>query len=222
MIEKIPSSPGIYRITNSFTGDKYIGSAIHLKRRWDFHIYQLERGKHHNPRMQRAWSKYGSSCFYFEPIEILSESSDLLSREQEYLTNLDVANRKDYYNICGVAGSNLGVKRSDETRVRMSKAQKGRTFKPETIEKMRQAKLGKALSDEHKKKIGQSCAGLKINRPFGIINKRVRKLTDEQVIELRKLRGAGVSWSKLATDFNVDFSACRRAALGITYKDVKI
>ena len=222
MIKVIPFSAGIYKITNIATGDKYIGSAVNLKKRYDFHVYQLQRGSHHNPRMQRAWNKYGSDCFHFEPIEILDNPASLLAKEQEYLTSLDAANKKDYYNICGVAGSNLGVKRSDATKARMSAAQRGRTFKPETIEKMRQAKLGKALSNEHKKSLSKSRKGKSIDRPHGIINQKVRHLTNEQVIELRKLRSVGVSWSKLATAFNMDFSACRRAALGITYKDIKI
>jgi group I intron endonuclease len=220
MIKVIPSSAGIYRITNIATGDKYIGSAVNLKRRYDFHVYQLEGGSHHNPRMQRAWNKYGSDCFCFEPIEILDNPASLLVKEQEYLTALDVAKRKDYYNICGIAGSNLGVKRSDATKTRMSQAQKGRTFKPETIEKMRQAKLGKALSDEHKKKIGASCAGKKINRPHGIINQKLRKFSNEQVIQIRKLRADGMSWSKLSSAFDMNISSIRRVALGLVYKDV--
>jgi group I intron endonuclease len=220
MIKVIPPSAGIYKITNIATGDKYIGSAVNLKKRYDFHVYQLQRGAHHNPRMQRAWNKYGADCFQFEPIEILDNPANLLAREQEYLTSLNVANKKDYYNICGVAGSNLGVKRSDTTKARMSAAQRGRTFKPETIEKMRQAKLGKALSDEHKKKIGASCAGKKINRALGIINTRLRKLSNEQVIEVRKMRTNGASWCELSNAFNMGKSAVRRVALGLVYKDV--
>jgi group I intron endonuclease len=220
MIKVIPSSAGIYRITNIATGDKYIGSAVNLKRRYDFHVYQLERGSHHNPRIQRAWNKYGSDYFCFEPIEILDNPASLLAKEQEYLTALDVANRKDYYNICGIAGSNLGVKRSDATKARMSQAQKGRTFKPETIEKMRQAKLGKALSDEHKKSLSKSRAGKSINRPHGIINIRLRKLSNKQVIEVRKMRANGASWCELSNAFGMGKSAVRRIALGLAYKDV--
>ena len=220
MIKIITPSAGIYKITNIATGDKYIGSAVNLKKRYDFHVYQLQRGSHHNPRMQRAWNKYGADCFHFEPIEILDNPANLLAREQEYLTSLDVANKKDYYNICGVAGSNLGVKRSDATKARMSQGQKGRTFKPETIQKMRQAKLGKALNDEHKKNIGASCAGKKINRPLGIINKKLRKFSNEQVIQIRKLRADGMSWSGLSSAFNMNISSIRRVALGIVYKDV--
>lgn len=220
MIKAIPTAAGIYKITNIATGDKYIGSAVNLKRRYDFHVYQLQRGKHHNPRMQRAWNKYGSDCFCFEPIEILSNSANLLSKEQEYLTSLDVANKKDYYNICGVAGSNLGVKRSAETKIKMSEAQRGRTFSPETIEKMRKSKLGKALSDEHKNNLSKSRKGKSINRPLGIINTRLRKLSRSEVIEIRKMRMSGASWLELSTTFNMSKSAIRRVALSISYKDI--
>jgi len=76
-----------------------------------------------------------------------------------------------------------GIKRSKETRERMSRAQKGRTFSEETkkkmgqhrlgkkhtkesIEKMRQAKLGKTLTEEHKNKIGDAQRGTK-NHMYG-------------------------------------------------------
>jgi fatty acid/phospholipid biosynthesis enzyme len=61
--------------------------------------------------------------------------------------------------------------KSEETRRKISEAKKGQpsTWKgkspsPESREKMRQAKIGKKLSDEHKKKIGLANVGSIANR----------------------------------------------------------
>ena len=53
---------------------------------------------------------------------------------------------------------------SDEKRAKLSKAHKGRKYPPrskETLERMRQAQLGKKHSEEHKKKIGLGGLGKK-------------------------------------------------------------
>lgn len=54
--------------------------------------------------------------------------------------------------------SNKGRTRSEETRIKISQAKKGVKIvkTPEHIEKIRQAKLGKPLSDEHKEKLRQA------------------------------------------------------------------
>lgn len=106
-------------------------------------------------------------------------------------------------------------------RENMRRTMPFREISDETREKMRQAKLGKKLTQEHKDNIGRAARGKKINRPLGIINRRIRRLSDDQVRQLRRERARGRSWSELARMFGMDQSACRRAAIGKTYRDVK-
>ena len=138
---------GIYSIEHVASGRLYIGSAVDLHSRWAQHTRELEGGWHGNQKLQNAWVKYGEYAFRFAVIEICP-AARLIEREQHYIDTLD-----PHYNIAKIAGNHLGVKRSAETRKRLSESAKGRKFSLETRAKMRAAKLGTKLSDEHRKNI---------------------------------------------------------------------
>ena len=57
---------GIYKITCLQNGRVYVGQAINIKDRWTSHMQCLNRNKHHNIHLQRAWNKYGEECFKFD------------------------------------------------------------------------------------------------------------------------------------------------------------
>lgn len=63
---------------------------------------------------------------------------------------------------------NLGKKASEETRAKMSAVRKGRKMSPEAIEKLRQSKIGKPLSEAHKKAISETlkAKSKNLNWPF--------------------------------------------------------
>lgn len=46
----------IYKITNIITGQIYIGSTYHFKKRRREHFGDLSRGKHGNPKLQRSYN----------------------------------------------------------------------------------------------------------------------------------------------------------------------
>src|SRR5689334_10397216 len=56
---QIPSVSGIYQIRCVRTGKIYVGSAVNLRARWDFHRRALAINQHHNPHLQAAWNLYG-------------------------------------------------------------------------------------------------------------------------------------------------------------------
>ena len=109
---------GIYKITNTVTGKFYIGSAVNIKIRWAVHRSQLGANKHHNRHLQNSWNKHGEYSFTFEVLECC-EKERLIEREQFYIDN-----EKPAYNISPTAGNSLGVKRTDETKRKMSEAMK--------------------------------------------------------------------------------------------------
>ncbi len=76
---------GIYKITNTATGDFYIGQSKDLRTRIYSHKNYLERGKHHNQRLQADWTEYGNSNFVFETIETVENPADLLGREDYHI-----------------------------------------------------------------------------------------------------------------------------------------
>lgn len=118
---------GIYQIRNLVNDKVYIGSAVDFGKRWNSHICSLNDQHHHSQKLQRAWDKYGIDAFKFEILEELVFPVNypkalvkeyLLGREQYYLDTILHANLQDSYfelngyNICRVAGSNLGFKHS--------------------------------------------------------------------------------------------------------------
>lgn len=116
---------GVYSITNVANGKRYIGSARSFVYRWKKHKCELRAGVHHCEPLQRAWIKYGEDSFVFEKIALCA-ITDLLAVEQDRIVSISPE-----YNVCRIAGSNIGVKRSAETLLKMSASQKGKPRSPE-------------------------------------------------------------------------------------------
>lgn len=81
---------GIYSITNSINGKKYIGStAKSFITRFTQHISKLRLNKHHCGHLQFAWNKYGEDSFIFSVEEVLEDMDNLLNKEAEYIEKYD-------------------------------------------------------------------------------------------------------------------------------------
>lgn len=99
---------GVYEISNLVNGKRYIGSAVSFKKRWGVHRSYLRKGTHHSKKLQSAWAKYGETAFRFNPLLVCGKS-DLVFFEQRCLDSM-----APEYNLCKVAGSQLGVKHTPE------------------------------------------------------------------------------------------------------------
>ena len=110
---------GIYCWINSSNGKSYVGSSQNIARRLKqyYSIYHLT--KHNGMNINRALLKYGYSSFNLHILEYC-DPADLICREQYYMDLL-----KPEYNILKTAGSSLGFKYSEESRVKMSNAKIG-------------------------------------------------------------------------------------------------
>lgn len=161
------SCSGIYEITNTTNGHRYIGSAKNIATRWYKHRRRLRKNEHHNAHLQNAWNKYGENSFRFDVLTYCPSPS-LLYFEQIFLDE-----EQPEYNICRKAGNTSGRPCSNETRRKISKAHigivtfSGRKHTDEAIEKMRQAKLGnrysegREITDKTRRKMSESAK----NRP---------------------------------------------------------
>lgn len=149
---------GVYAIRNSVNGKVYVGSTVNFKRRWQIHRIHLSRGSHHSVRLQNAWNKYGSAAFEWIVLEIVPETT-LLTREQFWLDHFQSAEQYVGYNVSPTARSVLGIKRSPETKEKISAAHTGMQASEEARRNMSLAATGKIVSLEAKIKMrlaGQS------------------------------------------------------------------
>ncbi len=133
---------GVYEISCTATGKRYIGSAKSFSHRWKAHRFHLDRGTHHSPHLQAAWNKYGADSFAFRVL-IISKPEHAVMYEQAAMDAFDPE-----FNVARIAGSCLGVKRSDETRAKLAAAKignqhtRGMKLSPEARAKIAAGKLG--------------------------------------------------------------------------------
>lgn len=109
---------GIYTISSP-SGKLYIGSAINLARRKIQHFHGLRNKVHANSILQKAFNKYGEENLIFKEI-IHCSVANLLLYEQIAIDAFEPA-----YNIAKIAGSSLGIKRSESTKMKLSLAKTG-------------------------------------------------------------------------------------------------
>jgi group I intron endonuclease len=153
---------GIYKITNTVNGKFYIGSSQDIERRWRDHRSALNHNKHHTAHLQSAWNKYGEESFSFAII-FRCQPDELLDYEQAYFSEL-----KPQYNHGFVAGSSLGIKRSEASKLKLSLAhigkpsgRKGKPLSEETRAKLSKAHKGKKITftDAHRENLSKAGMG---------------------------------------------------------------
>ena len=138
---------GIYNITSP-SGKIYVGQSINLEKR--FGEYFKIANCIEQVRLYRSLEKYGSSNHIFEIIEEC-KTQDLNRRERYW---------QDSYSVLGERGLNcrltetedISGKLSESTKLKISKALKGRVLTEEHKQKLSISCRGKVHSEETKKK----------------------------------------------------------------------
>lgn len=151
-IKIYPKNPCIYTITNKNNNKIYVGSAKNFKERFNKHYLDLLYNRHHSSHLQNSWNKYGAENFIIRVIEETT-INNLIEREQYYIDTFESYNQEKGYNMRRLANSSLGIKRSEETRRKMSIAQSKRKHSEETRKKQSLTKLRVFLGNESLKVI---------------------------------------------------------------------
>ena len=175
----------IYCITCLTNGKMYIGQTSKtIEERFQSHIHKAEIGK--NYALYRAIRKYGPENFTIEEVMFVeAPTKEELKQKLDYLERRFIARydtlRHGYNMTIGGDGS-IGLSWSKESRKKLGKSLKGRKFTEEHRKKISEAKRGKKrppLSDEWKRKIGESCKGHRA--PYKGV-----KLTEERKEKIRQ------------------------------------
>ena len=117
---KLPRETGVYAIFNTISHKFYIGSTSEaFLIRFRGHKNAFKVGIHHNQHMQREYDKYGFDKFKFIILE-KCPPEECIIKEQCYLDTLNPS-----YNMCPLARSSRGVKRSKELKEHFSQMRMG-------------------------------------------------------------------------------------------------
>ena len=107
---------GVYKITNTITGDFYVGSSKNVKKRWASHKCTSTWNKCKNNTMYIDMRKYGLDKFDFQVIEE-AEIGQLKEKEQQFIETL-----KPTYN--SIRASGLDIERRKEYKKEYHKSDK--------------------------------------------------------------------------------------------------
>lgn len=148
----------VYKHTSP-SGKIYIG-ITHLKpeHRWG----KDGKGYKNNEHLTNAIKKYGWNNFKHEILFDGLTKEEAEQKEIELIAYYKSNQSKRGYNLDN-GGKCVGT-HSDQTKKKLSEANKGKHHSEETKRKMSQSGKGRIFSDEHKQKISESLTG--ITRPY--------------------------------------------------------
>lgn len=220
---------GIYGFFDKKNGKCYIGSSVDVFKRRTSHKCRLRKGTHTNTILQNSWTKYGESNFDWSFIEPVANKNELIEREQVWV---DIFPDACLFNIERVVKS-YQTERRISVRQRASERMKGNKYavgnKPIITEEQKVAisnKLkGTRHSDESYKIAAEKRKGYKPTQESRIkqsISARSKKpiidktiveslkpgsgnwkLTEDKVLEIRKLYSEGMLGTDLCVMFGV-------------------
>ena len=127
MSNKMEKICGIYKITNTITGDFYIGSSKDVKHRWASHKWPSNWNEQPNNPMYLDMKKYGTDKFIFEILAEV-EINKLKEAEQQFIETL-----KPTYNSCNAKG--LDIERKKEYKKEYQKTDKGKESQRKSMKK---------------------------------------------------------------------------------------
>lgn len=140
------SKSGIYSITNTHNGKRYIGKSVDLAKRKQMHLWELKNNEHFNPHLQRAWNNE-QEAFKFEIIE-LCDIEKLNDREIYWIAHYDTTNMENGYNICSGGQGTTGRPCTEDMKRKISEKNTGRKCSSEVIKKRAESKRKHMEEDE--------------------------------------------------------------------------
>jgi group I intron endonuclease len=215
----------IYIIRNKTNSKLYVGQTNNMKRRQGRHKYEAFT-KLNNKPIYRSIRKYGLDNFEF--IEIEQHTKETIDEAEQFWVQFFRSNKKEFgYNLTGGGQlatktvvikprtpSMLGKHHSEETKQSMSEQRQGagNSF------------FGKQHSQQSKQLMSQNPNRKFFGADNPFYGKKIlgsansfAKLTDEIVLQARKLHREGMTFVQLSKMLNVSESAISRAIRGITW-----
>ena len=134
---------GVYKITNTITGDFYIGSSKDVKHRWARHKCKSSLNEHPNNPMYLDMKKYGTDKFEFQILEEV-EIDKLKETEQQFIEML-----KPAYNSNNANG--LDVEKRKKSNEKFQKSDKRKEYQREYQKSDKYKEYHKEYNKEYEK-----------------------------------------------------------------------
>ena len=166
---------GVYKITNTITGEFYIGSSKNVKKRWREHKSPSTWMGYPNSTMYQDMQKYCVDKFKFEIIE---ETTELKQREQYWMDLL-----KPKYNNYNAKG--IDIERCKKAKEKYFQSEKGKKTSKEYSQsekgreahkKYQQSEKGRETNKKAAKKyLYQLCVYNGVTLTLNALSKRFRR-----------------------------------------------
>ena len=138
----------IYRVTNTINGKVYIGQTQRsIKLRWSEHC-RLTKSKHRSA-IRCAIAQYSPAAFKVETIDTAVTIEELNEKEVFWIKTLDTMSPNGYNLDSG--GKNRLFCAETKQKMSMAKRGKSRLVSEEERKNRSAARIGKPLSEKHKK-----------------------------------------------------------------------
>ena len=135
----------VYKITNTITGDFYIGSSKNVKRRWAAHKCKSSWKRFSNNPLYQDMKKYGLNKFVFEILAEV-EPEKLKETEQQFIEKL-----KPTYNQINANG--LNVEKRKEYMRKYNKSDKGKEKRKEYEKSDKRKKYKKEYQTKYRSQL---------------------------------------------------------------------
>jgi len=184
----------------------YIGIGVHIKRAYS----KTHRNKH--------WQSIVSKTEY--RVEILFDEIDYEFAKEKEIEFIAIYGRKEdggvLCNITKGGDGCLGLKHTEEAKLKMSIPNKGKIISEEQRRRVSEVHKGKKLSEEHKRKLSEVRKGMGLGVKLSEERKqkmresakrgeqqKASKLSEKDVIKIRELSKMGFSQRKISKMFNM-------------------
>ena len=160
---------GIYKITNTVTGDFYIGSSKNIKKRWTEHKCKSTWNDNPNSPMYQDMKNYGTDKFEFQVLEEVEESF-LKEKEQQFIETLNPT-----YNDRNAKG--LDIERNKEYNKEYNKSDKRKKYNKEYNKSDKRKEYQKEYEKTEKRKKYKKEYDKEYNNQLCYFNNEVLTLT---------------------------------------------
>lgn len=198
---------GIYAIINKINGKLYVGSSKNMLNRYNGHVYDLKKGKHHSIYLQRSVDKHGLKNFKFKVLELIDDISILHDREQYWLDYYESYNHEVGYNISPSAHGGVFA---NETKEKIRE-----TLKERFKDKNNHPSYKRIVSKETREKISKANIGN--DRSLEAIKKTIekqRKIQPEDMPIIKEMLLKNTHCNIIAEKYNVNVQTIWRIRQG--------